>query len=252
MKPWFLKLVSASFFVASSVAASGCAMDATADSEEEIPAEATSDELHALGARFVGDYQWVAPESGDFVDFEELSLQADGTYNALTEATYVQPGVRCRRAPCTLPEQGRWNAYRAGWQTRILVRPANGKAWRVYTVAKRPGSLLLSRFGQVTKLYQPESACASVLCPTNTTCSMKVTNGRLGAVCEPTEPPPPPPANCFKTGCSGHVCADQDVITTCEFRPEYACYQAATCERQPDGRCGFTPSPALSACLAGN
>lgn len=55
---------------------------------------------------------------------------------------------------------------------------------------------------------------------------------------------------CRKTGCSGQVCADEDVITTCEFREEYACYQDATCERQPGGACGWTPSAKLTACLA--
>lgn len=55
---------------------------------------------------------------------------------------------------------------------------------------------------------------------------------------------------CVKTGCSGQVCADHDVITTCEFRPEYACYREATCEVQADGQCGWTETAALSACLA--
>ncbi|HSQ24197.1 MAG TPA: DUF6748 domain-containing protein [Pyrinomonadaceae bacterium] len=55
---------------------------------------------------------------------------------------------------------------------------------------------------------------------------------------------------CFKTGCSSQVCADHNVVTTCEFRPEYACYQKATCERQSDGNCGFTRTPELTACLA--
>jgi hypothetical protein len=56
---------------------------------------------------------------------------------------------------------------------------------------------------------------------------------------------------CFKTGCSNQVCADENVITTCEWRQEYACYQKATCERQADGKCGFTRTPELTACLKG-
>jgi hypothetical protein len=56
---------------------------------------------------------------------------------------------------------------------------------------------------------------------------------------------------CIKTGCSSEVCADHDVITTCVYRPEYACYQKARCERQANGNCGFTRTPELSACLAG-
>ena len=56
---------------------------------------------------------------------------------------------------------------------------------------------------------------------------------------------------CFVGGCSSHVCTDRaDVITTCEFRPEYACYRTATCARQVDGLCGWTASPELASCLA--
>jgi len=55
---------------------------------------------------------------------------------------------------------------------------------------------------------------------------------------------------CIKTGCSSQVCSDKDVITTCEWRPEYACYQKAVCERQADGNCGFTRSAELAACLS--
>jgi len=54
----------------------------------------------------------------------------------------------------------------------------------------------------------------------------------------------------IRTGCSSQVCSDHNVITTCEFRPEYACYQKATCERQSDGNCGFTKTRELTACLA--
>lgn len=59
-------------------------------------------------------------------------------------------------------------------------------------------------------------------------------------------------ADCMVTGCSGQVCASQPVITTCEFRPEYACYRDPTittcgCD---GGRCGWDPTAALEQCLA--
>lgn len=54
---------------------------------------------------------------------------------------------------------------------------------------------------------------------------------------------------CMKTGCSSQICADHKVVSTCEFRPEYACYQKATCARQADGNCGFTKTPELTECL---
>lgn len=77
------------------------------------------------------------------------------------------------------------------------------------------------------------------------------------AACGPSNPPPEPPGPgpdqpaCVKGGCSGTLCVEEgeDAITTCEWRPEYACYQTATCERQADGACGWTPTPELTACL---
>lgn len=53
---------------------------------------------------------------------------------------------------------------------------------------------------------------------------------------------------CRVTGCSGQICADDDRITTCEYRAEYACYPAARCERQTDGRCGWTETAELTRC----
>ncbi len=56
-------------------------------------------------------------------------------------------------------------------------------------------------------------------------------------------------AACRPTGCSGQVCSDEDVITTCEFRSEYACFKSGRCERQADGKCGWTQTPALMQCI---
>ena len=54
---------------------------------------------------------------------------------------------------------------------------------------------------------------------------------------------------CMKTGCGGQICSDEQVISTCEWRPEHECYRRARCERQANGECGFTPSRDLTACL---
>jgi eight-cysteine-cluster-containing protein len=74
------------------------------------------------------------------------------------------------------------------------------------------------------------------------------------AACATTANGPAPPATasaapCKATGCSGQVCADQDRVTTCEWRAQYACYRSAKCERQPDGTCGWTQTEELSQCL---
>jgi eight-cysteine-cluster-containing protein len=71
----------------------------------------------------------------------------------------------------------------------------------------------------------------------------------------PASPPisnPPASGGCVKTGCSGIVCAapGEEIVTTCEYRAEYACYKTATCERQPTGLCGWTQTAELTACLA--
>ncbi|MEY2930695.1 MAG: hypothetical protein RL033_1444 [Pseudomonadota bacterium] len=58
-------------------------------------------------------------------------------------------------------------------------------------------------------------------------------------------------ADCSRTGCSGQICAAQSVITTCIFRPEFACYAdpaITTCGCR-DGLCGFDPTAELSQCL---
>jgi len=80
-----------------------------------------------------------------------------------------------------------------------------------------------------------------------------------GSKSNPTPPPsngssttPPAGEACIKTGCSGIICAEpgNDQMSTCEFKPEYACYQKAACERQADGKCGWTQNDTLKACLA--
>ena len=63
-------------------------------------------------------------------------------------------------------------------------------------------------------------------------------------------PAPVATGGCFVGGCSGQICSDQEgVITTCEYREEYACYKSARCERQTSGRCGWTETPELAICL---
>lgn len=56
---------------------------------------------------------------------------------------------------------------------------------------------------------------------------------------------------CKIGGCSGEICGEkgEDMITTCEWRPEYGCYKIAICERQSDGKCGWTMTEKLQNCL---
>jgi hypothetical protein len=74
-----------------------------------------------------------------------------------------------------------------------------------------------------------------------------------GDVEAPQTPVVSVPNGCVVGGCSGQVCgeasAQDDMMTTCEYRTEYACYQTAICERQVTGQCGWTETPNLRACL---
>ncbi len=60
-------------------------------------------------------------------------------------------------------------------------------------------------------------------------------------------------SGCLPAGCSAQLCVEAveapNIMTTCEMRPAYACYQKAVCERQATGRCGWTESEELRACI---
>ncbi|HYE59771.1 MAG TPA: Gmad2 immunoglobulin-like domain-containing protein [Candidatus Kapabacteria bacterium] len=64
-----------------------------------------------------------------------------------------------------------------------------------------------------------------------------------------TSGPGTPTAECRPSGCSGEVCSDEDVVSNCIYKEEFACYKNARCERQANGRCGWTETDELTACL---
>lgn len=73
----------------------------------------------------------------------------------------------------------------------------------------------------------------------------------------PTSSPTIPPASdqsCIRAGCGNELCVDathsDGIVSFCIYRPEYACYKNARCERQTNGTCGWTQSEELQACLA--
>lgn len=82
----------------------------------------------------------------------------------------------------------------------------------------------------------------------------------LFLACFPEGPPntdnePIVVAPCHVSGCSKEICSEREnVPSTCEFRPQYACYQNARCEPQANGACNWTLTAELNNCLvnAGN
>lgn len=64
---------------------------------------------------------------------------------------------------------------------------------------------------------------------------------------------PTPSTKCVTGGCSGQLClkeGNKGMITTCEYRDEYACLKKSVCEVQSDGQCGWTQTTAYKECLA--
>ena len=57
------------------------------------------------------------------------------------------------------------------------------------------------------------------------------------------------PAGCVATGCSGQICAAQPMASTCEWKPEYACYAYANCTSDSVGQCGWQKTPEFVACM---
>ena len=58
---------------------------------------------------------------------------------------------------------------------------------------------------------------------------------------------------CMVGGCSGQACSsDSGLITTCEWKAEYTCYQFATCSSSGsnlDNKCGWVMTPELTQCI---
>ena len=59
---------------------------------------------------------------------------------------------------------------------------------------------------------------------------------------------------CVPAGCSGQLCIEEELAgeiqTSCEYRPEYACYRSAICERQKSGACGWRETEELRICMS--
>lgn len=54
---------------------------------------------------------------------------------------------------------------------------------------------------------------------------------------------------CIITGCSGQLCAGEELASTCEFLEEYVCYRDAICARQTSGECGWVQTMELVECI---
>lgn len=54
---------------------------------------------------------------------------------------------------------------------------------------------------------------------------------------------------CKITGCNREICSDKMVVSPCVALPKYECYRKAVCQRQADGKCGWTKTAESNKCL---
>lgn len=56
------------------------------------------------------------------------------------------------------------------------------------------------------------------------------------------------PSSCFKTGCSGQLCSDIPITTTCDAKCTDYCFRNAQCKRI-NGACSFAINSDLQSCI---
>lgn len=173
------------------------------------------------------------PEMGRFIVTEAWVAEGENPPEGVF-AKVFQNGVRCIAAPCpSLTEKG-LNTGNSANIADLDFAPADLAQAQIDSFVEEyiaPGGIIVAGDRYTFKL-----------------------NGRSGkgrTVTNAYHRLANPVADCFVGGCSSEVCSDREgVVTTCVANPEFACYADATCERQPSGQCGWTPTSELNACLA--
>lgn len=175
------------------------------------------------------------PELGKFIVTEAWVAEGEGIAEGVF-AKVAQNGVRCITAPCPSLTERALNASRTAGIAEIdfaagELSEASISALIGDTTA--PGGIIVAGDRFTFKINGNSGKGRTA---TNAYRNLaNVTTGSEG---------------CFVGGCSGQICSDREgIISTCEWREEYACYQQATCERQADGACGWTQTAELQACL---
>lgn len=167
---------------------------------------------------------------GRFVISEAWRAASDytptGTYYRVTDH-----GLNCITSPCLTYTEAKLNS---GIQRNIahvsleLTGATDQQIKKAYEAMTHPGGILVA--GKNTTVNTPEGKALALV---GSQFYMRMVDDR-----------------CRRTGCSGQLCALSPVDTTCEWQPEYACYQTASCKRQADAQCGWTETPELLECLA--
>ena len=169
------------------------------------------------------------------------------------------------KSPLVLAGEARGNWFFEGSFPVTLV-DANGKVL-AQAVAQTPGEWMTTEFipfSAKLDFKKPTTSTGTIILKRDNPSGIVEFDSELHfpvhfsvqANASPSQKTPTPTPSkkitCRPTGCSGQVCADKEVMTTCEYRPEYACYKNATCEVQKNGTCGWTKDAQLTQCLEKN
>ncbi len=182
-----------------------------------------------------------------FLSVREVWLPAAGNQASGTFFRVRDRGIRCIAAPCETHHEAKLNT---GVSRNVAgvdlagANPSENAVSEALTAMTSPDGLL------VIGSHEPVTGPAGRSQMLNATQFYLRAKASDSSSAGNQKPPAKKP--CFKTGCSSQVCADEEVITTCEYRPEYECYKRAKCERQSNGECGFTDTPELRTCLRRN
>ena len=183
-----------------------------------------------------------------FLRAREVWLPANSKQTSGTFFRVRDRGIRCIAAPCETHHEARLNTSVSRNVAGVDLAAANASETAVgeaLTAMTSPDGLLV--IGSHELVTGPAGR-SQKLNATQFYLRVKASD----FTSSPGNQKPPAKKPCFKTGCSGQVCADEEVVTTCEYRPEYECYKRAKCERQTSGECGFTDTPELRTCLRRN
>jgi hypothetical protein len=231
-----------------------CAPDQTADDADGVDFGESAQDLTARSAKYVGTY---TDSKLPLAAFATLSLNADGTFTAMTEATIAKPNapIACVVAPCTLPENGTFKVLRVDGSDVLVIDPVGPNNARRYTVTQIQGGdvLELLRGGKRFRMNKKIDVCARVRCGARTECQEQADGT---AACVPVLHPA-----CAATSClNGQKCipdpnnaAQATCAVTCQV---IRCAAGSQCVDPVDApaRCEVTAPAACAAttCATGN
>lgn len=218
---------------------------------------------------FTNDDIYVQDENGNIVKYDDI--QSGDTKTPVSEETIADTEAGRIAKPET-PENPPTGKIKADVFTGVLERVDTGcfadgecfvevdgkhvtalMGWSRETVGSVVGvpgfGDLESHIGKNVEVYAQENP--------DGTYTLYGSEGFYIKLLDDSKPAPlPMPAvqgDCVIGGCSSQLCYDAslgDIMSTCEYREEYACYKSATCERQSTGQCGWTETAELTQCLS--